>query len=103
MFGNGAKTIGIVAIPEYQRMDRRGFSRIIIVFSLPSVCAAVLGSSTLITVVLPTALGTSPATTISTAVFGLPVSPQDFRVSFRSQIIAPHHHRIVIPNRSTKL
>ena len=82
MFGSGAKTIGTITISERRRMDRRGLSRMIIVLSFLSVCAAVLGSTTLITVVLPSAAGTTPATTSTTTVFGLRVSPQDFNPLF---------------------
>ena len=69
MFGSGAKTIGTITISERQRMDRRGLSIMIIVL-ISSVCAAVLGTTTLITVVLPTASGATPATAATTAVFG---------------------------------
>ena len=53
-------------------MDLRGLSIMIIVL-ISSVCAAVLGTATkhLITVVLPSAAGTSPPTTTTAAVFGL--------------------------------
>ena len=74
MFGSGAKTIGMIAMLERRMMARRGLI-MIIVLSLENVCAAVLGTTTLITVVLPSATG---STTTATAVFGLRVSPQDF-------------------------
>ena len=77
MFGSGAKTIGMIAMLERRMMARRGLI-MIIVLSLKNVCAAVLGTSTLIAVVLPTAAGTAPTTTTPTSVFGLRVSPQDF-------------------------
>ena len=77
MFGSGAKTIGIIAMLERRMMARRGLI-MIIVLSLENVCAAVLGSSTLIAVVLPSAPGSSPSTATAAAVFGLRVSPQDF-------------------------
>ena len=76
MFGSGAKTIGIIAMLERRMMARRGLI-MIIVFSTINVCAAVLGSMALMTVVLPTATGTSPpaTSTTSASVFGLRVSP----------------------------
>ena len=77
MFGSGAKTIGMIAMLERRMMARRGLI-MIIVLSLKNVCAAVLGSATLLTVVLPSATGTTPSSTTATAVFGLRVSPQDF-------------------------
>ncbi len=77
MFGSGAKTIGIVAMLERRMMARRGLI-MIIVLSLENVCAAVLGSTSLISVVLPAATGSSPTTTTTSTVFGLRVSPQDF-------------------------
>ena len=76
MLSSGAKTIGMIAISERRRMDRHGLSRMIIVLGFVSVCAAVLGASTLMAVVLPSAAGTPPASTTATAVFGLRVSPQ---------------------------
>jgi hypothetical protein len=50
-------------------MDRLGLSIMIIVL-ISSVCGAVLGSTALIAVVLPTAAGTSPSTTTASTVFG---------------------------------
>jgi len=68
----------MIAMLERRMMARRGLI-MIIVLSLENVCAAVLGSSSLIAVVLPTASGSTPTTTTATtAVFGLRVSPQDF-------------------------
>ena len=58
-------------------MARRGLI-MIIVLSLENVCAAVLGTISLVTVVLPTASGATPASAATSSVFGLRVSPQDF-------------------------
>jgi hypothetical protein len=67
----------MIAMLERRMMARRGLI-MIIVLSLENVCAAVLGPSTLMAVVLPTASGTTPSTTAAATVFGLRVSPQDF-------------------------
>ena len=86
MFGSGAKTIGMIAMLERRMMARRGLI-MIIVLSPENVCAAVLGSTSLFSVVLPTAAGSTPTTAAAgstpttataSAVFGLRVSPQDF-------------------------
>lgn len=73
MFGSGAKTIGTITISERRRMDRRGLSRMIIVLSLVSVCAAVLGAATTLMAAVPLSVSTTSAATTATSisVFGL--------------------------------